>query len=117
DVAGFLLKELDNWAQRIYGAEYLEITVSAYWPDIQRTLSNLGFVPVAYCPSFVFHEVERLDTIKMAKLYVPLDIDHVALTTASREIYEVVRAGFEEKRLGISVNETTRQMAIFAGLE
>lgn len=117
DVAGFLLKELDTWARRVYGAEYLEITISAYWPDIQRTLSNLGFVPVAYCPSFVFHEVERLDTIKMAKLYVPLAIDEVELTEASSEIYELVRAGFEEKRLGISVNETTRQMAIFSGLE
>ncbi|NJN55115.1 MAG: GNAT family N-acetyltransferase [Anaerolineae bacterium] len=117
DVAGFLLKELDQWAQKVYGAEYLEITVSAYWPDIQRTLSNLGFVPVAYCPSFVFHEVERLDTIKMAKLYVPLDIDRATLTEQSREIFDLVRAGFEEKRLGISVNETTRQMAIFAGLE
>lgn len=117
DVAGFLLKELDQWAKNVYGAEYLEITVSAYWPDIQRTLSNLGFVPVAYCPSFVFHEVERLDTIKMAKLYVPLDIDWAVLTAPSREIFDLVRAGFEEKRLGISVNETTRQMAIFAGLE
>lgn len=117
EVAGFLLKELDTWAQQIYGAEYLEITVSAYWPDIQRTLSNLGFVPVAYCPSFVFHEVERLDTIKMAKLYVPLAIDDVQLTESSRDIYQLVRAGFEEKRLGIAVNETTRQMAIFAGLE
>jgi GNAT superfamily N-acetyltransferase len=117
DVAGFLLKELDTWAKKVYGAEYLEITVSAYWPDIQRTLSNLGFVPVAYCPSFVFHEVERLDTIKMAKLYVPLDINWAVLTDASAEIYDLVRAGFEEKRLGISVNETTRQMAIFAGLE
>ncbi len=117
DVAGFLLKELDQWAKEIYGAKYMEITVSAYWPDIQRTLSNLGFVPVAYCPSFVFHEVERLDTVKFAKLYIPLDIDNVALTDASREIYDVVRAGFEEKRLGISVNETTQKMAIFAGLE
>jgi len=71
DVAGFLLKELDQWAREIYKAEYIEITVSAYWPNIQRTLSNLGFVPVAYCPSFVFHEVQRLDTVKMAKLYVP----------------------------------------------
>ncbi|RMH00220.1 MAG: GNAT family N-acetyltransferase [Chloroflexi bacterium] len=117
DVAGFLLKELDRWAREVYKAEYLEITVSAYWPDIQRTLSNLGFVPVAYCPSFVFHEVERLDTIKMAKLYVPLDIDNVALTDASRAVFELVRAGFEEKRLGIIVNETTRHMAIFQNLE
>jgi GNAT superfamily N-acetyltransferase len=117
DVAGFLLKELDQWAQHIYQAEYIEITVSAYWPDIQRTLSNLGFVPVAYCPSFVFHEVERLDTIKMAKLYVPLDIDKAELTEASQEIFELVRAGFEEKRLGISLNKATRRMAIFDGLE
>ena len=117
DVAGFLLKELDQWAKEIYKAEYIEITVSAYWPDIQRTLSNLGFVPVAYCPSFVFHEVERLDTVKMAKLYVPLNIDDVQLTAGSREIFDLVRAGFEEKRLGIEVNETTRHMAIFEGLE
>lgn len=117
DVAGFLLKELDRWAREVYHAEYLEITVSAYWPNIQRTLSSLGFVPVAYCPSFVFHEVERLDTVKMAKVYVPLDIDNVALTEASRSIFLLVRQGFEEKRIGISVNETTRQMAIFQGLE
>lgn len=117
DVAGFLLKELDLWAQHVYRVEYLEITVSAYWPNIQRTLSNLGFVPVAYCPSFVFHAVERLDTIKFAKVYIPLNIDNVVLTDASRDIFELVRKGFEEKRLGIAVNETTRQMAIFQGLE
>ncbi len=117
DVAGFLLKELDRWAQQIYGAEYIEITVSAYWPGIQRTLSNLGFVPVAYCPSFVFHEVERLDTIKMAKLYVPLDIDDACLTDASRKIFYLVRQGFEEKRQGITVNDATRHIAIFQGLE
>lgn len=117
DIAGFLLKELDAWAKAIYKAEYIEITVSAYWPNIQRTLSNLGFVPVAYCPSFVFHEVERLDTIKMAKLYVPLDIDQADLTAASQEIFELVRQGFEEKRIGISISQTTGNMAIFDGLE
>jgi GNAT superfamily N-acetyltransferase len=117
DVAGFLMKELDVWAQSRYKAEYIEITVSAYWPNIQRTLSNLGFVPVAYCPSFVFHEVERLDTIKMAKVYVPLDIDNAQLTDESRPIFELVRQGFEEKRLGLLVNETNRRIALFEGLE
>lgn len=117
DVAGFLLKELDRRAREQYGAEYIEITVSAYWPDIQRTLSTLGFVPVAYCPSFVFHEVERLDTVKMAKVYVPLDIDSPQLTDESRQVYELVRQGFEEKRMGLQVTEATRQMAIFKGLE
>lgn len=117
DVAGFLLKELDRWAQNRYKAEYIEITVSAYWPNIQRTLSNLGFVPVAYCPSFVFHEVERLDTIKFAKVYIPLDIDQVNLTEESWPLYDLVRRGFEEKRLGLLVNETNRRIGIFKGLE
>lgn len=117
DIAGFLLKELDAWAQHKYNAEYIEVTVSAYWPNIQRTLSNLGFVPVAYCPSFVFHEVERLDTIKFAKVYIPLNIDQAVLTEESRPIYELVRQGFEEKRLGLLVNDTHRRIGIFQGLE
>jgi predicted N-acetyltransferase YhbS len=117
DIGGFLLKELDRWARERYGAEYIEITISAYSPSIQRTLSNLGFVPVAYCPSFVFHEVERLDTIKMAKVYVPLDIDNASLTEESGRVFDLVRRGFEEKRMGIFVNAATREMAIFQGLE
>ncbi|MCA9916774.1 MAG: GNAT family N-acetyltransferase [Anaerolineales bacterium] len=117
DVAGFLLKELDAWAKEIYRAQYIEITVSAYWPDIQRTLSNLGFVPVAYCPSLVFHQVERLDTIKMAKVYVPLDIDGVVLTAEAEVIYNLVRQGFEDKRLGMEVTDATRDMSVFHGLE
>ncbi len=50
DVAGFLLKELDLWAQQLYGAEYIEITVSAYWPSIQQTLSNLGLCTCGLLP-------------------------------------------------------------------
>ncbi len=117
DVSGFLLKELDMRARQQYAAEYVEITVSAYEPDIQRTLSNLGFVPVAYCPSLVFHQVERLDTVKMAKVYVPLDIDDVVLTEESEVIYHLVRQGFEDKRLGMQVTEATRAMSVFRGLE
>ncbi len=116
EVSGFLLKELDNRARSRYRAEYVEITVSAYVPDIQRTLSSLGFVPVAYCPSFVFHEVERLDTIKMAKLYVPLRIDQAQLTEPSREVFNLVRKGFEDKRIGMEVTEATREMVVFTGL-
>ncbi|HSH05874.1 MAG TPA: GNAT family N-acetyltransferase [Anaerolineae bacterium] len=117
DVAGSLLKELDRHARDKYQAEYIEITVSAYWPNIQRTLSDLGFVPAAYCPSFVFHQVERLDTLKMAKVYVPLDIDKAQLTPATEKVFSLVRRAFEDKRVGIAVNEFTRHMAIFQGLE
>lgn len=117
DVLGFLLKELDQRATQQYQAEYAEITVSAYAPQIQRTLSNLGFVPVAYCPSFVFHEVERLDTVKMAKVYVALDVDDAQLTPESEELFHLVRQGFEDKRLGMEVNEATRRMTVFTGLE
>lgn len=117
DVAGFLLKELDRRAREQYQAEYVEITVSAYAPIIQRTLSHLGFLPVAYCPSFVFDRYERLDTVKMAKLYVPLDIDQSQLTEESGHVYALVRMGFEERRMGLVVHSFRDKMLLFNGLE
>ena len=43
------------------GIEYVEADVSAYAPRMQRTMLELGFLPVSYVPANVFHEVERLD--------------------------------------------------------
>jgi hypothetical protein len=112
-----LLKELDRVACERYHAKYIEITVSAYAPEIQRTLYNLGFLPVAYCPSFVFHRSERLDTIKMAKLYVPFIDNSIELTEEASHVYALVRMGFKEHQMGNMINEITAGMRIFRGLE
>jgi hypothetical protein len=44
--------------------------VSAHAPRMQRTLIELGFLPVAYLPALVFHDVERLDVVSAKALGV-----------------------------------------------
>ncbi len=64
----FLLTELVRTAPERWQTEYIEVDVSAHAPQMQQTLLELGFHPVAYIPAMVFHEVERLDCIRMAKI-------------------------------------------------
>ena len=35
---------------------------------LQRNLLELNFLPAAYVPAMVFHEVERLDIVRMVRL-------------------------------------------------
>ncbi|UCC51276.1 MAG: GNAT family N-acetyltransferase [Anaerolineaceae bacterium] len=115
-VAGFLLRELDRRAREELDVAYAEVAVSAYWPRVQRTLDQLGFSPVAYCPSAVFRGTERLDAVRMAKLYIPFNVGHVDLLPSLQEIYEIVMRGFLEKRTGIKIDDFTRSVSIFKGL-
>ncbi len=116
EVKGFLLATLDKLASQKYGAQYIEIDVSAYSPKMQKTLDRLGFVPVAYCPSMVFRGVERLDVVRMAKLLVPPDIRGIKLTDMSKDMFKLAMKDLECKKIGMEITEITRQSDIFHGL-
>jgi hypothetical protein len=73
DVIRFLLSHLEQLCREAWQICYVEIDVSAYAPRMQRTLVEIGFLPAAYVPAMVFHEVERLDVIKMVRLLTPLE--------------------------------------------
>lgn len=49
-------------------ATTIEIDVSAHAPRMQRTLLELGYLPVAYVPALAFQDVERVDVVKMYRL-------------------------------------------------
>ncbi len=115
-VKGFLLSRLDQLAQERYGADYIEIDISAYSPRIQKTLDQLGFFPVAYCPSMVFQDVERLDVVRMAKLHVPLEDEDLVLTEKSQIIYEIVDRALMDRKVGVRIAEVTKEVDIFKGL-
>lgn len=115
-VGGFLLKELDRRAREELDVVYAEVVVSAYWPRIQRTLDHLGFCPVAYCPAYVFRDMERLDAIRMAKLYIPCDLGEIDLIPSVDNIHKLVMRGFQEKRVGIQIDEFARGVSLFKGL-
>jgi RimJ/RimL family protein N-acetyltransferase len=116
EVKGFLIDTLVKVAPEKYGAQYVEIDVSAYSPQMQKTLDRLGFVPVAYCPSMVFRGVERLDVVRMAKLNFPPDVENIILTKMSKDMFKIAMKDLECKKIGMEITEITRKSDIFQGL-
>ncbi len=116
EVKGFLLATMVKLATQKYGAQYIEVDVSAYSTQMQKTLDRLGFVPVAYCPSMVFRGVERLDVVRMAKLNFPPDVKNLKLTSMAKDMFELAMKDLECKKIGMEITEITRQSDIFQGL-
>jgi RimJ/RimL family protein N-acetyltransferase len=116
EVKGFLMTKLVKIATEKYGAQYIEVDVSAYSPRMQKTLDRLGFVPVAYCPSMVFRGVERLDVVRMAKLNFSPDVKDLKLTPMASDMFKLAIKDLEIKKIGMEITEVTRQSDIFKGL-
>jgi len=116
EVKGFLLATLVKLAPEKYDAQYIEIDVSAYSPQMQKTLDRLGFVPVAYCPSMVFRGVERLDVVRMAKLNFPPDVKDIKLTSMAKDMFKLTMKDLECKKIGLEITEITRKSDIFQDL-
>ena len=116
DVVRYLLAELERLCRQEWQVCYVEIDVSAYSPRMQRTLVEIGFLPAAYVPALVFHEVERLDTIKMVRLLAPLQVDTRYLTPRARVIAETVLRLFKSRSVLPLIAQAARQLPLFCGL-
>ncbi len=110
-----LLVELLNTARDI-GAEYIEIEVSAHGTRMQRTLIELGFLPTAYIPAMVFHEVERLDVIKMVRLLVEPTRANAQLIEPMKPLFNLVMDSFETQAVLPRIEESMEELSIFEGL-
>lgn len=95
----FLLKELLRISRETLHAEYVEVDVSAYAPRMQRTLLELGFLPAAYIPALVFHQVERLDAVRMIRLLVPFDAAGLVLHESCQAVADLVIPAFEAREI------------------
>ncbi|MFC2100642.1 cyclic nucleotide-binding domain-containing protein [Bacteroidota bacterium] len=115
-VKGFLLASVDRIAREEFNAVYQEVDVSAYSPKIQRTFERLGFIPVAYCPSMVFSNVERLDIIRMAKISCKYEIGPTRILDAGKRMQEIVERGLEDRLVGIEITDQIRKTDLFRNL-
>lgn len=115
DAVHFLLSELLARAEG-WGTEYLEIDVSAHAPRMQRTLVELGFLPIAYVPAMVFHEVERLDVVRFARLLVPPTLGPISLTDEAAEVRDEVMRHFNRQAVLPEVERAVGRLELFAGL-
>jgi len=95
---------------------YIEIDVSAYSPRMQRTLVEIGFLPAAYVPAMVFHEVERLDVIKMVRLLTPLEVESAQLTPRAKIIAETVLRPFRSRSVLPRIAQVVQEIPLFGGL-
>jgi CRP-like cAMP-binding protein len=79
-------------------------------------LLELDFLPVAYVPAMVFHDVERLDAIRMVRLLTPLDVGEPDLLEGSRAIFGLVMRNFASKRVQPRLAQAAPQVPQFVGL-
>jgi GNAT superfamily N-acetyltransferase/mannose-6-phosphate isomerase-like protein (cupin superfamily) len=112
----FLLRRLLARLDDTPGMDYVEIDVSAYAPRMQRTLLDLGFSPAAYMPALAFHEVERLDVMRMVKLFIPLE-EEAEFVSPTKEVAELVMASFRRAEVEPQVTEVLDRIELFEGLE
>lgn len=112
----FLLEALLQRCQNTLDVDYIEADVSAYSPRMQRTLLELGFFPDAYIPANVFHEVERLDAVKMSRLLVPFDGKSLQFSDIMRPIADVVMHHLQTQVVPPQLDNAWQQATLFQGL-
>lgn len=115
DVIRYLLVRTEKLLREEMGAEFIEVDVSAYAPRIQRTFVELGFMPVAYMPAWVFHDVERLDAVRLARLTVPLELGNIFLSDSVQKIADVVLKGFSARDILPEVLDALEVMSLLKG--
>jgi len=115
DSVRFLFTSLLERARDL-GVEYIEVEVNAHGTRLQRTLLEVGFLPAAYIPAMVFHEVERLDVVKMVRLLVPPTLGEVHLIHEMRPIFEEVMGNFRTRAVLPRIAASIGELGIFDGL-
>jgi len=116
DVIRFLITELLRRCETEMGAQYVEVDVSAYAPRMQRTFLEFGFLPVAYVPALVFHKVERLDVVKMGRLYARLDTSREVLIPDVQPLADLVISSFQRRQVEPRIREAIDRIDLFKGL-
>jgi CRP-like cAMP-binding protein len=84
---------------------------------MQRTLVELGFLPVAYVPALVFHHVERLDVVKMVRLLIPPAVPTDAFPPRTRALADRVLRPFRNRSVLPQIAEAVQELSLFAGLD
>jgi hypothetical protein len=115
EVIRFLLYDLERACREKWDC-LIEVDVSAHAPRMQRTLLEVGFLPVAYLPALVFHEVERLDVVKMVRLLAPPRVRTDILTPKCEALAELVLRLFRNRTVLPRIAQAVHNLPLFAGL-
>jgi GNAT superfamily N-acetyltransferase len=112
-IARFLLASLEQTSREQARVSLIEVDVSAHAPQTQRTLLELGFLPAAYVPAMVFSEVERLDVVKMVRLFVAPDFPALELSARARAVADLVLEPFARQHVLPQIERAVRELPMF----
>lgn len=115
EVIRFLLSDLERACREKWDC-LIEVDISAHAPRMQRTLLELGFLPVAYLPALVFHDVERLDVVKMVRLLSCPQVRTDGLTPSCKALAELVLRLFRIRTVLPRIAKAVNDLPLFAGL-
>jgi len=115
-VKGCLLRRAVEEAEQVHAAEVIDIDLSAAHPRIQKTMLELGFLPVGFVPGMVFHQTGRMDVLKMLKLNVDWDLGPIEFTDSGQAMFDVVAPAFMQRDAHRRSHQTARNAAVLAGL-
>jgi RimJ/RimL family protein N-acetyltransferase len=115
-VKGGLLRRVVEQAEQVHKAEVIEIDVIATHPRIQRTMVELGFLPVAYVPGMVFHNTSRWDVVKMMKINVAWDLGRLELVPSVQAVFDIVTLPFIRRDAQRRIREAAAPLPVFHGL-
>jgi Cyclic nucleotide-binding domain len=73
-------------------------------------------LPVAYIPALVFHQVERLDVVKMSYLMTSPDVSTDALTPRAQAMADAVLRQFTSREVEPRIARVLRELPLFGGL-
>lgn len=116
-VPRWLLSGLERICREGEKTTLIEIDVSAHAPRMQRTLLELGFLPAAYIPAMVFLEVERLDIVRMVRLFVAPEFEALSLTPRAKAVADVVLRPFVSQCVLPEIERVVSELPLFRGLE
>jgi GNAT superfamily N-acetyltransferase len=116
-VARFLLAGLERTCREEGQTNLVEVDVSAYAPRMQRTLLELGFLPTAYVPAMVFSDVERLDIVRMVRLFVAPEFSAPALSPRAQAVADAVLRPFVSQQVLPEIERAVSELPLFDGLE
>lgn len=113
---GALLSHVIKTAQEGLGTVYVEVDVVMTAPRMLKTLEQLGFAPVAYLPAFYTQGARHADVVKMVKLNLPYALENISLTTAAKEVVDIIDKNFQDQKVGVAIINLLRGLPIFIGL-
>ncbi len=113
---GAMLKHIVQLSQDQYSAAYVEADFLATSPRLLKCAEQLGFVPVAYFPSFFRIQDRVSDVVKMVKYNMSYTPEKCSFTSIASKIVKLIEFNLQDLKTGVAIINLLRGLPIFDGL-